>query len=135
MKLSDIVRLVKSEFFWDIKNYEFNKSVDKFIRTLIEHKDEVEILARDPFYIGLVFRGRAFSIWIANRPYAYLSRILEHKIEDGIVRFKLTSNSIKHVRASRIAELDFYETFDKPTANRHVENEARFLESVCKVTK
>ena len=130
MTFENIVRLLKSKFFWSLKNDNFCKPVDDFVRTMIKHQNEVRFVGRDKHYVILEFHGRVFGFWIANCPYAYLNQIRELEVENNEVYLYRYINEINDVRVSRLTELDFYETFDKPTCKRK-EDKCQFLKSVC----
>lgn len=90
-----------------IRNNPINLTVDRFIRLLIEHKDEVELVKCDSYTATIGFRGVRYQLWIANFPYAYLSDIWLDN--NGMFGNKISSN----VMPSRETIFDFHETFDE----------------------
>ena len=111
--MNNFLRLLMHPSIWD-KIYPTNQTVDRFVRMLIDNKDEVKILKRDDYTLTVLFKNRVFSLWIANRFYAYLNCIREHKVDHE----KMTYNNYPYIneidgfQPSRITMLDFYETFD-----------------------
>lgn len=89
---------------WWIRNYPTSRDLDKVYRYLLDHKDEVNVIGRDPYNLDLSFRGRQYSIWWANFPYAYLSRT-EVTEEDGRI------TRCGGVLPTRATAMEFYEVF------------------------
>lgn len=111
-----------------IRNHCTNKTVDDFVRLLIEHKDEVEFCDLSKYEILLKFKGYYYKLWISNRWYAYLSDISQfEKDENGDIRYM---GGVKDCLPSRKTAFDFYHTFHEPHMN-HVD-ELKFLEDVLK---
>ena len=56
-------------------SYQFDENHENVVRKLIEHRGEVEFLESNDQEFVLKLGEYYFSLWIANYPYAYLSRI------------------------------------------------------------
>lgn len=89
-----------------VKNDPTDKTVDRFIRRLIEHKDEVRLLRSNGYTVTIAFRGKRFTLWVSNYPYAYLSEVW---LDDGSILGKRISS---HLMPSRKTVFDFHEAFD-----------------------
>lgn len=63
--------------------YEYDEKVDKFINTLIDHMDEWKNVYIDECEICLTYNNRRFSLWIENKFYGYLNRIIEFECRNG----------------------------------------------------
>lgn len=74
MKMKTVFRILTTPSCWT-RNYKTDKTVDRFVRSIVENKDEVELIGHNDCNIYLKFRGKIFGMWIANRWYAYLNRI------------------------------------------------------------
>lgn len=89
-----------------LRNHPTDPTVDRFVRLLIEHKDEVELVNTNGYTATFQFRGKRYQLWITNYPYSYLSDIW---FDDNGMRGKKISSD---VMPSRETVFDFHETFD-----------------------
>lgn len=104
-----------------VKNDPTDPTVDRFVRQLIEHKDEVRFLRSNGHTVTVAFRGKRFTLWVSNYPYAYLSDIW---LDDGSILGKRISS---HLMPSRKTVFDFHEAFD-------AEIKAKIFESTNKLS-
>lgn len=127
INMKNFLRILKNPRFWK-KQYPTNETVECFVRTLIEHKDEVEILRKSDMRIYLQFKNHVYGLWIAGSPECYLHSIVECKTDPMTKEFNLHYhiNSFDDGQPSLITMLDFYETFDKKQA----EDKVKFLKEV-----
>ena len=131
MKIKTLLRIISTPSCW-IRNYRTNKTVDLFIRNLVEHKDEVELLGFNDCNIYLKFRGKIFGLWRANKWYAYLSRI--SLITDIKYTYRY-ERQCEEKMPSREACFLFYETFGvlvEKSAKDKERKKTDFLEEVIK---
>lgn len=112
---------------WWIRNYPTSRDLDKVYRYLLDHKDEVNVIGRDPYNLDLSFRGRRYSIWWANFPYAYLSRT-EVTEEDGRV------TRCGKVLPTRATAMEFYEVFGASPEGR-VDGKYRKADELLSLTR
>lgn len=112
MNSKSIIRILQTPRCW-IRSYQTNQRLDAFVRTLIDHKEEVEFVGMNRFTINLRFRGRIYVFWISNHPYASLSQMTSKNDERD---FELTKNL--ECMPSRETVFDFFDTFVEPNLHK-----------------
>lgn len=124
-----MLEILKNPSCW-YRNYQTDKTIDKFFRLLIENKDEVEVVSCDDYNLEFIFRGFYYKVWIANRWYAYLKDIVQYELMcDGKTPLLLTDCYTGGL-PSRKTAFEFYHTFHEP--NIQVHDELKFLKDVLK---
>ena len=107
MKMKTVFRILTTPSCWT-RNHKTDKTVDRFVRSIVENKDEVELIGYNECNIYLKFRGKIFGLWIANRWYAYLNRI--NLIADIKYLYRYERQCERRM-PSREACFLFYDTF------------------------
>lgn len=126
--MNTVIRILTTPSCW-IRNYRTDKTVDRFIRTLVEHKDEVEEIRYGNCTIYLKFRGKVYELWTSNKWYGYLSDIyLIPSFDDTYRREKACTNKMP----SRGACFLFYDTFEVLVNKAKGLEKTKFLEDAIK---
>lgn len=102
-----LLKVLTHRKYWN-RTWKTNAKAEKFYRTLLDHKDEVEVSKVDDYYMTLNFRGREYMVWIANRYYACLQQVLFTN-KDG------RRNKVDKFLPTRTTMLEFMETFYEPS--------------------
>lgn len=109
MKMKYLLRILFTPSCWS-RPYRTNEAADRFVRYLIEHKDEVtEIRLYYPF-IYIKIHGQFFGLWVSNKWGAYLSEFCLVRGRDFLLGREF---EIEKAIPSRETCFRFYDTFEK----------------------
>ena len=81
MSFKTKLRVILTPSIW-YRLYSTDNRVDRLIRMLVEHKDQVKIVStknlstKNPCWLTIQFRQTFIQLWTGNRWYAYLSTIM-----------------------------------------------------------
>lgn len=110
MTLKMLWRIFTTPTCW-LRNYPHDKRCDELIRYLLDNKDQVTTCFADYedaiafYHLRLLIDGNAYTLWIENKWYGYLSS--GWGIEEG------------WIMPSRALCFEFYDTFEKPFCEKH----------------
>lgn len=73
--MNSTLRVILNPKCW-IRSYSTDETVDRFVQTIIDHKNEIEWIKCDDFYTYIKFRGNIYGLWDADGWFSYLSHII-----------------------------------------------------------
>lgn len=91
MNIRMFFRILTTPSCW-VRNYPTDKTVDRFIRTVVAHIDEASDFMCDYYYVYFSFRGKEYGLWTCNRWYAYLMKIKAGDLKDDVYRLAEVSS-------------------------------------------
>lgn len=132
--MNSMLRVILNPKCW-IRSYSTDETVDRFVQTILDHKDEIEWVKCDNFYTFIKFRGNIYGLWDADGWFSYLSHIVLIK---DIEKPYITEKQCDKKMPSRETCFRFYDEIGWMVEKSRKTNDKLFLEDAireCQETK